>query len=205
MKATEGTENVDRWSTVLDAAENLIRSRGADGWSLADLAGESRVSEEDIHAEFDSEWDVFSRTIARDEERWETAIRETPHRDASERIVHLLRACVPDYDWTFWIELWSMALREQPARELREELDQGFRAFVEELVQDGVDSGEFSVDDARSTAITIGTLIDAMALQATLGDTTVRPNYMFDACVTVTGVLLGVELSVPKLVEPENG
>ena len=93
---------------MLDAAENLIRSRGADGWSLEDLAGESGVSGDDIHSEFDLEWEVFSLTITRDEKRWETAI-------------------------------------------------------------------------------TIGTLIDAMALQATLGDTTVRPNYMFDACVTVTG------------------
>jgi hypothetical protein len=38
-----------------------------------------------------------------------------------------------------------------------------------------------------------------MALQATLGDTTIRPNYMLDACVMVSGALLGAPLKLPKL------
>ncbi len=196
-----GNETTDRGNAVLDTAEELIRRRGADGWSLAELAEAANKSHESVRAEFESEWDVFRRVICRDEERWEHGIRDAPHRDASEHVMLLLEACVHDYDWTFWIELWSMALREERARKLREELDQSFRAFVEGLVQNGVDSGEFTVADTRSTAITISTLIDAMALQASLGDTTVRPNYMLDACVTVAGAVLNAELKMPKLTE----
>ena len=117
----------------------------------------------------------------------------------------LLEACVPDYDWTFWIELWSLALRDERASALRHELDERFRNVIEEIVRDGVESGEFSVPDTRRAAITISTLIDAMALQATLGDTTIRPNYMLDACVTVCGTLLGAPLKLPSLAEASDG
>lgn len=197
-------KETDHRASVLDTAGDLIRERGADGWSMDDLAARAGVPLADLEAEFESEWTVFCHAIRRDEERWEIAIREAPYADAKERVVCLLEACVPDYDWIFWIELWSVALREAPARELRDELDQRFRALIEELVQEGVDSGEFIVDDVRATAVTIGTLIDSMALQATLGDTTVRPNYMFDACVAVSSTLLGTQLAMPKLTEPED-
>ena len=54
--------------------------------------------------------------IRRDEEQLRDgrfARRRT--RAPRERIMHLLKACVPDYDWTFWIELWSLALRDERA------------------------------------------------------------------------------------------
>lgn len=197
-------DTTDRWGAVLDAADDLIRKRGAEGWSLADLADRVDLPAPEVEAELGSEWEVFCRAIRRDEERWEAAIREAPHKNASDRIMNLLRACVPDYDWTLWIELWSLALRDASARQVREELDQNFRGLVEELIREGVDSGEFSVLDTRSAAITIATLIDTMALQATLGDTTVRPNYMLDACVTVSGVLLGTSFDIPELMASDK-
>ena len=52
----------------------------------------------------------------------------------------LLEACVPDYDWTFWIELWSLALRDERASALRIELDERFRDVIEEIVRDGVEA-----------------------------------------------------------------
>lgn len=195
------TKSSDHSGQILDAAEELIQAKSAEGWSLADLAERAGVPLAAVEAEFGSEWDVFCRMIRRDEDRWESAIREAPPESATDRIMRLLQACVPDYDWTFWIELWSLALRHEHARELREELDQNFRALVEEVIIGGVESGEFAVEDTRSVAISIATLIDTMALQATLGDTTISPNYMLDACVTVTGTLLGRTLSLPQLDE----
>ena len=117
----------------------------------------------------------------------------------------MLEACVPDYDWTYWIELWSLSLRDERASALRTELDERFRDMIEEIVRDGVESGEFTVPDTRRAAITISALIDAMALQATLGDTTIRPNYMLDACVSVCGTLLGAPLKLPPLAESSDG
>jgi AcrR family transcriptional regulator len=186
-------------SSLLDAAEELIREEGADGWSLQDLADRSGVDVDAVKADFESEWQAFCLVVRRDEERFERLVRGSGAAAASERIVGLLEACVPDFDWTFWIELWSLALRDERARDLRADLDERFRGLVEEMVKEGVEAGEFAVADTRMAALTIATLIDAMALQATLGDTTIRPNYMLDACVMVSGALLGAPLKLPKL------
>ena len=184
---------------ILDVADSLIREQGADGWSLTELAELAALPVETVRAEFGSEWEVFAAVIRRDEQGFEAVFKRTQGHPPGERIMRLLEACVPDFDWTYWIELWGLALRDERAAALRVELDKRFRDLVEEVVRDGVASGEFEVPDTRVAAITIATLIDAMATQATLGDTTVRPNYMLDACVIVAGSLLGTGLNLPKL------
>ena len=191
----------ERAGAILNAAERLIRAEGADGWSLAALADLAGMAEDDVRSTFSSEWEVFCGVIRRDETRFELAIQELAAGSPSERVTALLEASVPNFDWTYWIELWSMALRDERARELRAELDERFRAVIERMVVAGAESGDFDVSDTRAAAVTIATLMDAMACQATLGDTTIRPNYMLDACVTVAGSILGAPLSVSRLEE----
>ena len=197
----KGTETTPLRAQLLDAAEELIRAEGADAWSLAELAEAAGLDLDAVQAEFEDEWEAFCQVIRRDEERFEAVILSTAGESPSERIIALFEACVPDFDWSFWIELWSLAVRDERASELRSELDERFRDLIEEMIRDGVEAGEFAVPDTRVAAITLATLIDAMALQATLGDTTIRPNYMLDACVTVSGALLGAPLKLPTLSE----
>lgn len=194
-----GESKPERAQSILDVAESLIRADGADGWSLDDLAARAGVEPDALRVDFSSEWEVFCQVIRRDERRFEAVVETNPGATAGESIMRLLEACVPDFDWTYWIELWSLSLRDERARALRVELDERFRDLVEEIVRRGIETGEFSVPDARVAAITIATLIDSMAVQATLGDTTVRPNYMLDACATVAGSLLGTTLHLPHL------
>jgi AcrR family transcriptional regulator len=202
MKSDETSEER---TALLDVAEGLISDEGADGWSLAELAERAGFELEAVQAEFETEWQVFCEAMRRDEEQFEVVILRAQPQSPSERILALLEACVPDYDWTFWIELWSMSLRDERASALRAELEERFRKLVEEIVRDGVAAGEFSVSDPRATAITISTLIDAMALQVTLRDTTIRPNYLLDACVMVCGTLLGAPLKLPPLAGADGG
>lgn len=192
-------------TVLLDAAEGLIRDEGADGWTLAQLAERAGVRLADVEAEFDSAWEAFCFVMRRDEERFEQSVLSDLPQTPSGKILALLEACVPDYDWTFWIELWSLALRDERAREMRADLDRRFRDMIEQMVREGVEAREFTVTDVRGAALTISTLIDSMALQATLRDTTVRPNYMLDACVTVCGSLLGAPLKLPSLAEAHDG
>ncbi|MDQ2676847.1 MAG: TetR family transcriptional regulator, partial [Actinomycetota bacterium] len=194
-----GERTTPEHARLLDTAEELIREEGADGWTLADLARRADVGESELESEFGTQWQVFSLVIRRDERRFEETILEELPESPGQKVLAVLEACVPEYDWTYWIELWSLALRDERARELRAELDGRFRDLIEGMVREGVEAGEFSVSDTRAAAITIATLIDALAMQATLGDTTVRPNYMLDACVTVCGTLLGASLELPPL------
>ena len=192
------TETPER-ASILAVAKDLIHARGAEGWTLAELAERAGVGADVVGAEFESEWDVFSAVIRRDERRFEAVFEDPNGLSAGERMVALFEAIVPDFDWSLWIELWSLALRDERASALRIALDQRFRKLIESIIWDGVESGEFEVADSARDALTIATLIDAMATHATLGDTTVLPNYMLDALATVAGELLGTQLPLRRL------
>src|SRR5918994_1895264 len=126
-------------TALLDAADGLIRAEGADGWSLADLAARAGVPVESAEGEFDDEGDAFRQVIRRDEKRYESAALRPRRTSPSERVLALLEAFVPEYDWTYWIELWSLALRDERAVELQIELDERFRDVIEDIVRDGVE------------------------------------------------------------------
>jgi hypothetical protein len=146
-----------------------------------------------------SEWELFEALMRRDEAAFLELVARAGNGGASAagRLMAVIEGCVVEYDWTFWIELWSLALRDERARALRRELDRDFRDVLRDLIADGERTGEFTVADREAATMAIAALIDSMAVQATLRDTTISPNYMFRACATVAGRLLGTELALP--------
>jgi AcrR family transcriptional regulator len=179
---------------LLGAAAALIREQGYEGLSPRAVAERAGVPEGQVP----EPWDLFEAVIRADEDQFnaivDKAVAATPV--PAERMLALIEACVNDFDWSYWIELWSLALRDERARELRNDLDGGFRMRLEKLIADGRDSGDFDVPDPGLTATAIATLIDSLAVDATLRDDTVSPNYMFGASASVAGRLLGAELKI---------
>jgi hypothetical protein len=94
-----GDETSPERIALLDAAEGLIRDEGADGWTLAQLAGRANIGLAEIEAEFGSEWETFCVVMRRDEERFEQSVFRDSSTNPSGKIVALLEACVPNYDW----------------------------------------------------------------------------------------------------------
>jgi len=168
---------------VLEAAERLLTEHGFEALSSVDGF---------------SAWDLFAAVMRRDEAQFNDMLATVGAQidTAGGRLLALIEACVVQYDWTLWIELWSLALRDERARKLRRELDQDFRDRIGELISEGAAAGEFEVSDHDATTMAIATLIDSLAVQATLRDTTVSPNYMFRACASLSGQLLGTELAL---------
>lgn len=182
---------------LLDAAEELIVEGGYEGLVPAEAA---RVAGIDASDGLPTEWELFAAVLRRDEDRFnamvDAALAEAG--SASQRLLSLIEVCVIDHDWSFWIELWSLALRDERARDLRRPLDDAFRERIAAVIADGRASQEFDVADPSSAADAIATLIDALAVEATLGDDTVSPNFMLGACASVAGQLVGVKLTLPS-------
>jgi AcrR family transcriptional regulator len=179
---------------LLAAASRVIREAGYEGLSREAVAARAGVPADDVP----EPWDLFEAVIRQDEGQFNSIVDNAVAATSAptEQMLALIEACVNDFDWTYWIELWSLALRDERARELREELDGGFRMRLEKLIADGRESGAFDVPDPATTAIAIATLIDSLAVDATLRDDTVSPNYMFGASASVAGRLLGAELKI---------
>jgi DNA-binding transcriptional regulator YbjK len=181
------------------AASHVIREAGCEGLTREAVAARAGVPVEEVP----DPWDLFAAVIRHDEAQFNAIVDKAVGATTvpTEQVLALIEACVNDFDWTYWIELWSLALRDERARELREELDRGFRSRLEELIEDGRVSGEFDVPDSVTTAAAIATLIDSLAVDATLRDDTVSPNYMFGASASVAGRLLGAELKIRNRLE----
>lgn len=179
---------------LLTAASQVIREAGCEGLTREAVAARAGVPADEVP----EPWDLFAAVIRHDEAQFNAIVDKAVAATTvpTEQVLALIEACVNDFDWTYWIELWSMALRDERARELREELDGNFRTRLEKLIRDGRESGEFDVPDPASTAIAIATLIDSLAVDATLRDDTVSPNYMFGASASVASRLLGAELKI---------
>ncbi len=181
-------------SRLVDAAGRLILEKGYERLAPADAAAAAGVD-----GELPSQWDLFVAVIRADENHFNAIVdravagAETP----GAKLLTLIEMCVVDYDWSYWIELWSLALRDDRARALRETLDRPLRTKIEALIEGGKATGEFDESvEPRSTTLAIATLIDALAVEATLGDDTVSPNYMLDATASVASRLLGTELKL---------
>lgn len=179
---------------LLEAATLVIREEGYEGLSRQAVAAGASMPEDDVP----DSWELFEAVIRGDEAQFngivDRAVAATPV--PAEQMLALIEACVNDFDWSYWIELWSLALRDQRARDLREELDHAFRIRLENLIAAGCESGDFDVPEPATTAAAIATLIDSLAVDATLRDDTVSPNYMFGASASVAGRLLGTELKI---------
>ena len=196
-RGTPGGKTEDRVDErLLEAAAAVIREEGYEGLGRDVVAERAGLPPADVP----EPWELFAAVIRGDEAQFnaivDKAVAATPV--PGEQVLALIEACVTDFDWSYWIELWSLALRDERARDLREELDRGFRSRIEQLIATGRDAGDFDVPDPATTAAAISTLIDSLAVDATLRDDTVSPNYMFGASASVAGRLLGAELKIRK-------
>lgn len=192
---TGGAKNENGFDErLLDAAGAVIRASGYEGLSRAAVAARAGVPAEDVP----KPWELFTAVIRQDEDSFNGIVDNAVGATSapSEQMLAVIEACVGDFDWTYWIELWSLALRDERARALREQLDAAFRMRIRALIEDGCATGDFDVPDPGSTAVAIAALIDSLAVDATLGDATVSPNYMFGASASVAGKLLGTELKL---------
>jgi AcrR family transcriptional regulator len=180
---------------LLDAAARVLLEVGYDGLTPEAVAAEAGLP---ASQGMPDRLELFAAVIRRDEDRFtavmETAVAGAP--DAGSQLVAVIETCVIDHDWSLWIELWSIARRDPKAAEVRAQLDEAFRDRIARLIEAGQSSGEFAVDDARPAALAIASLIDALAVEATLGDDTVSPNFMLGASASVAGRLVGAELKL---------
>jgi hypothetical protein len=107
----------------------------------------------------------------------------------------VIEASVEDYDWTLWMELWTRALRDEDAARTRQAQDDRWREEIVREVRAGQASGEFADDDEPERVATIlASLLDGLAVQATLADPAVSRERMRELAVEIVERLLKIEL-----------
>ncbi len=182
---------------ILAAAAAVITERGMAATRIADVAERAGTSPAAVLYWFDDREQLLNEALASSEDRFYESLterlerRETP----GERLRLLLEASADEYDWTLWMELWTRALRDEEARETRQRLDDRWRDEIALHVRRGQADGEFSsARDPDEVALLLASLLDGLALQATLNDRQVGPQRMRELSLDAAGRLLGAGL-----------
>ncbi len=124
---------------------------------------------------------------------------------ASEKLVRLVElACPPtewgesDQYWALWVELWSRALRDEEAARKREALDRRWRNTISDVVKEGQRGGEFGDCDPDRFATYLAALMDGLALQVLMNDSSVDSAMINQMCLNAAAQQLGFDPAAVK-------
>jgi AcrR family transcriptional regulator len=185
---------------LLEAAAGVIAERGIAATRIADVAERAGTSPPAVLYWFSSKDELLAEALTVDEERFYGELTE--RMDALERprdkLRLMLETSADEYDWTLWMELWTRALRDPAARQARQRLDNRWREEIAAVIRAGQGAGEFGDSDADEVALLLSSLLDGLAVQATLHDPDVDRERLLRCALEMAESLLECELGAEK-------
>ena len=185
---------------ILDAACDLIASDGIDDVRIARVAQRAGASTALVHHYFSTREELLEQALLHS---FELAGNERFGDDPvtvgapTERLAYVIRSCLPapgvqEREWVLWVELWLRAVREPAFRPVAARLYERYRAWIEQVVAAGIETGEFTASDPGAVADHAMALLDGVGLRALLGD----PRMDLPAAGQLIAEILGRELGV---------
>ncbi len=205
MTRARQSQGKDRHQEILEAAARVITDRGLAETRISDIAERCGVSPGLILYYFESKDRLLVEALTHANDqfylRLSRELRRTPSaREQLARIVELsVPGLLPDYErldeWALWVEIWVRALRDPRLAKDREELDRRWRQSIADIIRRGRSTGEFPPGgDADDLGLQIGAMIDGLAIQVLLNDTTFTPGRMQQVCMEVASKLIGFSM-----------
>ena len=158
-----------RREEILRAAAAVVSRQGFARTRAADVAAELGISTALVFYHFDSKErllsEAFDLAAEEDLERLERAVARAG--DATRRLRSVLRMYLPTGSGIGWardIDAWAEGLFTPEIRDASRRLDARWRAALERVVVEGVESGEFTCDDPKAAALRIAVMVDGLAV-----------------------------------------
>nr|WP_246497201.1 TetR/AcrR family transcriptional regulator [Sphaerisporangium rubeum] len=159
---------------MLDAARRVVLERGISSTRVADIAKATNVSGGLIHYHFATKDELITAmlrsTIDGEVVRLGEIVRGSG--PAVERLDRVLRYYIPrtrsDQSWILWIDAFAAGLREKVLQEILLELESAWIGAVRQVIEAGVESGEFTCDDPEGAAERLDGMLDGLIIRYTL-------------------------------------
>ena len=191
-----------RRQRILEATVTVIRDRGFSGARVADIAEEAGTSQGLVLYHFGSLAGALTASLTYLEDQFYADLGRDLEAASGpvERLRHMAELGAGQGpavgDWRLWLELWVRALHDDDARTTREALDRRWRACLREVIDEGVESGDFHPPNAETAALRLASLMDGLAIQLALDDPAVSPESLRDLWLGDAALELGIEPSV---------
>jgi AcrR family transcriptional regulator len=145
----------DARERILEAACDLIAADGIDDVRIARVAMRAGASTALVHHYFSTREELLEQALlhsfdkAGDERFAESDAEAT---NATAALAEAIEDCLPvpgrlERDWVLWVELWLRAAREPGLRPLAASLYARYHEWLEDVLQRGIDAGEFTAPD----------------------------------------------------------
>ena len=187
-----------RHPAILAAAVEVIRERGLERTSVADVAERADTTSSSVLYWFASKPELLTIALTAAEESFYRELEADLAKlgTSRERMLRLIEAATGwgDYEAALWIDLWSRALRDDELAGVRQQLDERWRRTIAAIVAEGRETGEFGRVDPDELGLLLGALLDGFAVQIALGDPAGTAERARELCLRVAGRELGCEL-----------
>ncbi|MDR2279291.1 MAG: TetR family transcriptional regulator C-terminal domain-containing protein [Gordonia sp. (in: high G+C Gram-positive bacteria)] len=191
-------DSAERREGILKATLDMIKEGGIDRVRGADVAKRVGVSVGLVFYHFDNLETLIVEALTyaanRDIEHRDAALAAASS-DATARLHTMLREYGPsgsEFGWRLWVQAWSASLRDPTLRRVVHDLDEGWRAVITGIIDEGVDQGVFTCPDPVATTWRLTSMLDGLAVQHVVFDNTVTIQQIRDW----TQVALSRELGV---------
>ena len=172
------TPDEDRREHILDAAVAVVVERGYGAARVLDIAARAGTSTGTVHYYYPTKVDVLDAALQHAAERsTERHRRELVGlSDPKQRLLRLIDLQLPDGDvadeWAIWLEFWNEARHREELRKRGREVYAGWVGMIEQIVRDGVESGQFRSDASPAEFATrFAGLFDGLGIQVLLQPT----------------------------------
>ncbi len=158
----------ERKSQILDAAMDTFAEKGIHKSRMSDIADRSGLSKGSLYWYFDSKdsivMSLLKRVLEPELAELKTLLNDRS-RSAEERLIAYAERGGEDIIQILkWMPLFydfiAMAFRQESIRKTVTSFYKQNIDLLEELIQQGIDSGEFQTDSALDAAISIGAIIE---------------------------------------------
>ncbi len=160
----------DARDRILEAACDMLAAEGVDDVRIARIATAAGVSPALVHYHFTTREALLTealehsfeqlgdlRTTAADDEQW----------TAAERLGWMIDQSLPfpgegERDVRLWLELWGYAARRPDLRAFAAQLYERYDAWIAEVVEEGMASGEFERGDVDEITRRLVAMLDGV-------------------------------------------
>jgi len=202
----------ERRAEILETTCQVVIERGFAATRVSDVANRLGVSTGLIHYHFDSKdqllAEAFQHAAAADLARLSVEVdRDGPAVERLDRIFTLdlpahADGAAPERGWVLWIDGWGEAMRNADLKHISQQLDVQWKGGVEEVIRQGVKTGELTCADPSATAWRLAALLDGLGVQLTVHEQIVSRDQLVDWVRAAACLELGLP---PGAFSPRRG
>jgi AcrR family transcriptional regulator len=177
---------------ILATATDLVREKGLWSVRISDVAKRAGMSPTSVVYYFGTKDELLADAISRaDDMFYEPVLEELGRLDtAGERLAWLIVRSSTS-DWMLWIDLWVYARHHPDTAVAQRRFHLRWRQTIEDVVRQGIDAGEWTVDDPAGVSQRLSALTDGLAVHMVLGDTDHTPDRYVSMSLTAAALELG--------------